>query len=58
MCYSHHFHFPNHVYHDLVHPGEPLRPLDGLDELVPELLVGLVRGQVQPENAHLLPVFF
>lgn len=31
----------------LVDPGESLRSLDGLDELLPQLLVTLVRGQVQ-----------
>ncbi len=39
----------------LVNPGEALRALDGLDELVSELLVGLVGRQVQPVEAGVGP---
>jgi len=39
----------------LVDPGETLRALDGLDELVPELLVGLVGREVEPVEAGVGP---
>ena len=35
----------------LVHAGEALRSLDGLDEFLSELLVGLVGRQVEPVEA-------
>ncbi len=39
----------------LVDPGETLGALDGLDELVPELLVGLVGRKVEPVEAGVGP---
>ena len=39
----------------LVDPRKALRALDGLDELVPELLVGLVGRQVEPVEAGVSP---